>query len=106
MSRPDSAIHVIVQEMVRPRAAGVVFSRDPVTGIKDTVIEAVAGSAENLVAGRMPPERWVRKRGEWLVTPDDPVLPPRSPQRSPTAPNGSKPPSVAASTPSGGGTAR
>jgi phosphohistidine swiveling domain-containing protein len=66
---------VIVQEMIAPRVAGVVFSRNPVTGIKETVIEAVPGTAEDLVAGRVQPERWVRKHGEWLLIPDAPRLP-------------------------------
>ena len=66
---------VIIQHMVTPRMAGVVFSRNPVTGIRETVIEAVPGSAEQLVAGRLQPERWVRKHGEWLLTPDSPALP-------------------------------
>lgn len=66
---------VVVQEMIAPRVAGVVFSRNPVTGIKEIVIEAGAGSAEDLVAGRTQPERWVRKRGEWLLTPETPLLP-------------------------------
>ena len=67
-------IGVVIQEMVHARAAGVVFSRNPVTSIKETVIEAVEGTADELLAGRQRPERWVRKRGEWLLTPDEPVL--------------------------------
>lgn len=69
------AMSVIVQEMVAPLMAGVVFSRNPVTGIRETVIEAVPGTAAELVAGRVQPERWVRKHGEWLLIPDSPKLP-------------------------------
>ena len=65
---------VLVQRMVRAKVAGVVFSRNPVTGIKECVIEATCGTAEDLLAGRERPERWVRKRGEWIVVPDDPAL--------------------------------
>ena len=67
-------VSVIVQRMVAPDMAGVVFSRNPVTGIKETVIEATRGCADDLMAGRVQPERWVRKRGEWIVVPDSPSL--------------------------------
>jgi phosphohistidine swiveling domain-containing protein len=70
----DLRVAVIVQQMVHAIAAGVVFSRNPVTGVKETVIEAGSGTAENLVAGRTRPERWVYRHGEWLLTPQDPVL--------------------------------
>ena len=70
----SSPVAVIVQRMVQPHAAGVVFSRNPVTGVKETVLEAIRGTAADLVAGRERPERWVRKRGFWIVRPDQPIL--------------------------------
>lgn len=66
---------VLIQRMVHADAAGVVFSRNPVSGIKECVIEAVCGTSEDLLAGRARPQRWVRKHGEWLLKPDDPLLP-------------------------------
>lgn len=69
------AVAVIVQRMVRPRMAGVVFSRNPVTGIRETVIEAVQGTADALVAGRQQPERWIRRGGAWTERPDASGLP-------------------------------
>jgi pyruvate,water dikinase len=69
------AVAVIVQRMVHPRMAGVVFSRNPVTGIRETVIEAVRGTADGLVSGREQPERWVRRGGAWNEQPDHPDLP-------------------------------
>ncbi|MBN2205474.1 MAG: hypothetical protein JW767_10680 [Thermoleophilia bacterium] len=65
---------VLVQRMVHAKVAGVVFSRNPVTGIKECVIEATRGTAEGLLAGRDRPERWVCKRGEWVLVPDEPAL--------------------------------
>ncbi len=45
---------VVVQVMVRPRAAGVAFSACPVTGDREVVvISAVAGLADRLVAGEV-----------------------------------------------------
>jgi len=69
------AMSVIIQRMVRPDVAGVVFSRNPVTGIRETVIEAATGTAQELVSGRVQPQRWVRKHAEWVLAPDAPLLP-------------------------------
>lgn len=50
---------VLIQRMVAPRAAGVAFSGDPVSGRRDlAVISAVAGLAEGLVSGRVDGEGW------------------------------------------------
>ncbi len=43
---------VIVQRMVRPELAGVVFTVNPATGAEEIVIEACAGLADELLAGR------------------------------------------------------
>jgi len=46
------AMHVVVQQMVDARAAGVVFTADPATGRRDLmVIDAIAGLGEALVDG-------------------------------------------------------
>jgi pyruvate,water dikinase len=50
---------VLVQEMVDARCAGVVFSRNPVTGGDEVVVEAVEGTAERLLRGEVTPMRWV-----------------------------------------------
>jgi pyruvate,water dikinase len=57
-------VAVIVQRMLSPSAAGVAFTRDPVTGRRITVIEAVHGLGDRLVSGQAHPERW-------RVTPGD-----------------------------------
>lgn len=49
---------VIVQLMVPADAAGVAFSRDPVTGAKAVVIEAAAGTGESVVGGMRAVERY------------------------------------------------
>ncbi|WP_197379358.1 PEP/pyruvate-binding domain-containing protein [Mycolicibacterium mengxianglii] len=47
-----ATMHVVVQQMVDARAAGVVFTADPTTGRRDLmVIDAVAGLGEALVDG-------------------------------------------------------
>jgi pyruvate,water dikinase len=46
---------VIVQRMLDPELAGVAFTVNPVTGAEEVVIEACAGVADNLLAGRVRP---------------------------------------------------
>jgi pyruvate,water dikinase len=53
----DVAMAVVVQRMVDARAAGVLFTADPVSGHRRTAsIEAVAGLGEALVSGRADPD--------------------------------------------------
>ncbi|MCG7597621.1 PEP/pyruvate-binding domain-containing protein [Mycobacterium sp. PSTR-4-N] len=58
---PATAVmHVVVQQMVDARAAGVVFTADPASGRRDLmVIDAVAGLGESLVDGSASPDHIV-----------------------------------------------
>jgi pyruvate,water dikinase len=51
-----SDVAVIVQRQVRATRAGAAFSRDPVSGADEVVIEAVPGYGEGLVAGLANPD--------------------------------------------------
>jgi pyruvate,water dikinase len=51
-------VGVVVQTMVHPRAAGVLFTRDPRGRDEGMLIEAVQGSGEALVSGHRAPESW------------------------------------------------
>ncbi|WP_422743150.1 PEP/pyruvate-binding domain-containing protein [Mycobacterium sp. WMMD1722] len=52
-----ATMHVVVQQMVDARAAGVVFTADPATGRRDLmVIDAIAGLGEALVDGSASPD--------------------------------------------------
>lgn len=54
------ALAVVVQEMVPAEAAGVLFTADPLTGHRGhTVIDAVAGLGEQLVAGQVTPDHFL-----------------------------------------------
>lgn len=66
---------VIIQEMVRPVASGVAFSRDPVSGAERVVIEAVAGRGDSLVGRGSTPQRWVWAASGMLEEPPEPLLP-------------------------------
>ncbi len=59
--RPQEvSIAVIVQSMIPADVAGVMFTADPVTGMRDrVVIDAAAGLGEAVVSGRVTPEHYV-----------------------------------------------
>ncbi len=71
----DVRMRVIVQQMVPAVSAGVAFSRNPLTGLTDVVVEATSGTGEDLVAGRATPQRWVWHWGEWTSAPERPEMP-------------------------------
>jgi pyruvate,water dikinase len=66
---------VIIQEMVPPKFSGVSFSRNPITGMDETVVEAVAGSSDALLQEGVTPQRWIYKWGEWIALPEHEDLP-------------------------------
>ena len=51
-------VAVVVQREVRATRAGVVFSRDPVTGADEVVIECALGGGEAIVSGLVTPDRY------------------------------------------------
>ena len=54
------AMAVVVQRMVAPRAAGVMFTRSPVTGDRSVVaVEGVWGLGSALVSGDVTPDSWI-----------------------------------------------
>jgi pyruvate,water dikinase len=60
---------VVVQRMVDPDAAGVMFTADPVSGDRTVVsVEAVRGVGEALVSGRMKPDVYTVRNGEVVAT--------------------------------------
>ena len=60
---------VIIQEMVQPVVSGVAFSKNPLTGLDEVIVEAVQGSGEALVQEGKTPDRWVNKWGQWVAQP-------------------------------------
>jgi pyruvate, water dikinase len=60
MAEAGVAMAVVVQLMVRPRAAGVMFTRSPVTGDRSVVaIEGTWGLGSALVSGDVTPDSFV-----------------------------------------------
>jgi pyruvate,water dikinase len=55
-----AALAVIVQEMVQSQASGVLFTANPLTGLRtETVIDATFGLGEALVSGQVEPDHYV-----------------------------------------------
>ena len=64
-TRPS--VGVVVQSLLDPQAAGVMFTRNPVTGADERLIEASWGLGEVVVAGRVIPDMFrVDRSGEVL----------------------------------------
>lgn len=65
---PEPRMGVVVQKLVKAEVAGVLFSRDPVTGEDVRVVEASWGLGEAVVQGLVTPDRYVFGRdGRTLV---------------------------------------
>jgi phosphohistidine swiveling domain-containing protein len=62
---------IIVQEMVTPVLAGVAFSRNPVNGDDEVIVEAVEGSGVVLVQQGATPLRWVHQESGWKAAPNE-----------------------------------
>jgi phosphohistidine swiveling domain-containing protein len=60
---------ILIQEMVSPLVSGVSFSKNPMTGLDEIIVEAVRGSGEALVQEGITPDRWINKWGAWLSKP-------------------------------------
>src|SRR6188472_1959233 len=59
---------VVVQRMVFPQAAGILFTADPVTGNrKIAAVEATFGLGEALVSGRVDPDIYTVRKGEIIA---------------------------------------
>jgi pyruvate,water dikinase len=54
---PFAGMGVVVQRALAPRCAGVLFTRDPLTGADEIVVEAAWGLGEAVVSGLVVPDR-------------------------------------------------
>ncbi len=58
----------------RRLVSGYAFSRNPVTGLDEVVVEVVAGPASERTREELIPERWVYRWGDWVERPLEPLL--------------------------------
>lgn len=78
-NQSDVQMNIVVQQMVDARAAGVLFTANPMNARRDqVVVDAVAGLGEALVSGHATPDHWVLSRDGAVVDAelqaDEPVL--------------------------------
>jgi pyruvate,water dikinase len=60
ISNENVALAVVVQEMVQSEISGVLFTANPLTGLRsETVIDATFGLGEALVSGQVEPDHFV-----------------------------------------------
>lgn len=65
----DLALAVVVQTMVQPEKAGILFTRDPVQRRDHIVVEAVWGSGDALASGEAVPDHYeIHRTGRAVVT--------------------------------------
>ncbi|MDE9453699.1 PEP/pyruvate-binding domain-containing protein [Xenorhabdus bovienii] len=65
---PVSVMAVIIQKMIEPRVAGVMFTRDPITKRKEFVIESAWGVGEVVVSGLVVPDSYRVSQGGVLIS--------------------------------------
>lgn len=66
---------VIIQQMVPALHSGIAFSKNPVTGLSEIMIEAKAGAGSQPQDGDAIPFRWISKWGRWLEQPAETPIP-------------------------------
>lgn len=54
----DPRVGVVVQRMIEPDCAGVLFTRNPLTGAEERIVEGSWGLGEAVVAGLVVPDHW------------------------------------------------
>jgi pyruvate,water dikinase len=71
---PDQ-LGVVVQEMVPAASAGIAFSRNPLTGLDEVVVETVPTRGDALADESLTPDRWVYRWGTFTTAPAEPRVP-------------------------------
>ena len=68
-------VAVVIQEMVPTTSAGIAFSRNPLTGLDEVVVEAVPARGDSLAGDGVTPDRWIRRWGAFTESPAEPRVP-------------------------------
>ena len=68
LGQREVQMNIVVQQMVDARAAGVVFTANPMNARRDqVVVDAVSGLGEALVSGHATPDHWVLSRDSVVI---------------------------------------
>ncbi len=73
----EAVLPLLVQRMIPAQVSGVLFTVDPLSGVGEAIIEAVVGLGDDLVSGKITPDRYrVTVEGEVSVEPvlEQPLL--------------------------------
>jgi len=57
--KANALLSVVVQRMISSEKSGVMFTKDPMSGKNEIIIEAVFGLGEGIVSGRILPDHYV-----------------------------------------------
>jgi len=68
------SMFVLIQPEIEAVASGVLFSRNPLTGLDEQVVEATLGTSTGILAEGKTPDRWVWKWGEFIETPEQTLI--------------------------------
>ena len=68
ISQDEVSLAVIVQQMVQSEISGVLFTANPLTGLRsEVVIDATFGLGEALVSGQVEPDHYIVDSVKWVV---------------------------------------
>jgi phosphohistidine swiveling domain-containing protein len=68
-------VAVVVHEVTEAAFAGIAFSRNPLTGLDEVVVEAVVQGDGALASDGAEPDRWIRRWGTYIEEPSAPRVP-------------------------------
>jgi pyruvate,water dikinase len=70
-SGDDVKMGIIIQKMVDVQYSGMASTRNPMSGLDETVVELVPGVGDSLPEHGITPQRWIYKWGDWVERPGD-----------------------------------
>ncbi len=73
IEQPSIQMSMIVQQQITPEFSGVLFTKNPVTGFDEIVIEATEGFSDKILQGGEKPVRRIYKWGRWLTNKSDEI---------------------------------
>ena len=63
----EALLSVVVQKMINSERSGVAFTKNPMTGANEVMIEAVFGLGEGIVSGKIKPDQYVISADEFEI---------------------------------------
>lgn len=70
----EIALSVIIQELMNPEVSGVVFTRNPLNGEDEIIVEGITGSSDQILQKGVNPDRWVHRQGRLVEKPREPCV--------------------------------